>query len=154
MSEDEKRPRGGLLLVEDNEADILFFRRALARVKPDVPIEVVTNGVSAMERLAGPAPSLLLLDLKLPRLSGLEILEWMKTQPSLAGVRKVVLTSSAEDSDIRRAYALGAAAFVVKPVEFAMLRDVVAAILDFWADPGEAALAGLLRHAVPAPAMP
>lgn len=148
-----------LLLVEDNESDILFFKRALARVKPEAPLEVVTNGVAAQQFLAGEAPyegrelpALLLLDLKLPRFSGLEILEWMRSRPELAALRTVVLTSSSEESDIRRAYALGVAAYVVKPVEFVELREVVAAIADFAAHSGEAAPAGLARYAAVLPA--
>ena len=88
--------RGGLLLVEDNEADILFFRRALSKVREGVPLDVVTNGVAAVEALSlkepERLPSIVLLDLKLPRMSGLEVLEWMRTQPPLNSVRTVVLT--------------------------------------------------------------
>jgi CheY-like chemotaxis protein len=140
---------GGLLLVEDNDADILFFKRALARTRPDVPLQVVTNGVAAVGALAEgrPLPSLVLLDLKLPRMSGLEILEWMKTQPHLRTVRTMVLTSSSEDSDIRRATALGVVCYVVKPVDVAQLREAVSAIAAYWAEPGEAAQALLARHA-------
>lgn len=148
--------RGGLLLVEDNEADILFFRRALAKVREGVPLDVVTNGVAAVQALSGdeghPLPALVLLDLKLPRMSGLEVLEWMKTQPSLQRVRTVVLTSSSEESDIRRAHALGVAAYVVKPVDFIGLRGVIEALLAFWDDPSSTATAHLGRFAASIPA--
>jgi CheY-like chemotaxis protein len=148
--------RGGLLLVEDNEADILFFRRALAKVREGVPLDVVTNGVAAVQALSGdeghPLPSLVLLDLKLPRMSGLEVLEWMRTQPPLSGVRVVVLTSSSEESDIRRAHALGVAAYVVKPVDFIGLRGVIEALLAFWENPSASAQAQLGRFAASIPA--
>jgi CheY-like chemotaxis protein len=147
-----------LLLVEDNEADILFFRRALAKVRDGVPLEVVTNGVAAVQALSvesgRPLPALVLLDLKLPRMSGLEVLEWMKTQPRLQAVRTVVLTSSSEESDIRRAHALGACAYVVKPVDFIGLRGVIEAVLAFWDDPSTPAQAHLARFATPIPANP
>jgi CheY-like chemotaxis protein len=152
-----------LLLVEDNEADVIFFKRAVARTKSDVSLEVVMNGVDAVQHLSGkgpygdrqthPLPSVLVLDLKLPRMSGLEILEWLSGQPALRGVRTIVLTSSPEESDIRRAYALGAVCYVVKPVESAALQEVVQSIVGYWADPGKGQ-APLARHAVSVEARP
>jgi CheY-like chemotaxis protein len=158
-----KRTKGGLLLVEDNEADVLFFKRAVARTKAEVSLQVVMNGADAVQFLSGsgsfgdrelhPLPSILVLDLKLPRMSGLEVLEWMSSQPTLRSVRTIVLTSSPEESDIRRAYALGAVSYVVKPVESAALQEVVASIVGYWSDPrtGQATLA---RHAVSIEAQP
>lgn len=147
---------GELLLVEDNEADILFLKRALSRVGCDAPLRIATNGLAAVEALSGnsPLPTLVLLDLKLPRLSGLEVLSWMKTQPRLEPVRTVVLTSSQEPRDIRRAYELGIVSYVVKPVEIGRLKDVAAAIGAYLADPAEPARAALTRLgvAVSAPA--
>jgi CheY-like chemotaxis protein len=152
----ERETRGGLLLVEDNEADILFFRRALSKVREGVPLDVVTNGVAAVQALSAEGqqklPAIVLLDLKLPRMSGLEVLEWMRTQPPLSSVRTVVLTSSSEESDIRRAHALGAAAYVVKPVDFIGLRGVIEAVLAFWEDPSSSAQAHLGRFAASLPA--
>jgi len=158
-----KETRGGLLLVEDNEADVLFFKRAVAKTTAGVPLEVVMNGVDAVQHLSGagpyadrslhPLPSLVILDLKLPRMSGLEVLGWMGTQPALRAVRTIVLTSSSEESDIRRATALGAVGYVVKPVEFAALQEVVASIVAFWKDP-DGARALLARHAASAGALP
>jgi CheY-like chemotaxis protein len=101
--------QGGLLLVENNPDDVLFFRRELARKRPGTPLQVVTNGAAAVRALSeDEPPSLVLLDLKLPRMSGLEILEWMKAQPRLKGTRTVVFTSSSGESEFRRARALGA----------------------------------------------
>jgi CheY-like chemotaxis protein len=155
MSQEErgKGAGGGLLLVENNEDDVLFFKRELARLRPGTPLEVVTNGAAALRTLSGdaPLPSLVLLDLKLPRTSGLEVLSWMKEQPRLKGIPTLVLTSSSEENSIRRAYALGALTCIVKPVEFARLRDVVAAILAYWVEPGEASLGLLNRHAAVVP---
>jgi CheY-like chemotaxis protein len=154
---EEQGSKGGLLLVEDNEADVIFFKRAVARTKSDVWLDVVMNGVDAVQLLSGsgplgdrqqhPLPSILVLDLKLPRMSGLEVLEWLSSQPALRSVRTIVLTSSPEESDIRRAYALGAICYVVKPVESAALQEVVQSIIGYWADPGSGQ-APLARHAV------
>jgi CheY-like chemotaxis protein len=148
-----------MLLVEDDEADVLFFKRAVARTKSEVRLEVVTNGVEAVQHLSGagafgdralhPMPSLVVLDLKLPRMSGLEVLEWMGTQPSLRPVRTIVFTSSSEECDIRRATALRAACYVVKPVETSALQDVVACFVSYWAG-AEGAQAALARHAATA----
>jgi CheY-like chemotaxis protein len=153
MTQDRGKKRGGLLLVENYHDDVLFFKRELGRVRPGTPLEFVTDGAAAVQALSadGP-PALVILDLKLPRKSGLEVLEWMTSQPGLKSVRTVVLTSSSEEVSLRRATALGAVCCVVKPVEFARLRDVVAAIVEYWAEPGEASLARLGRHAAAIPA--
>jgi len=147
---------GAMLLVEDNEADILFFRRALSKVREGVPLEVATNGVAAVQAMSGDGaqhpPSLVLLDLKLPRMSGLEVLEWMRNQAPLKSVRVVVLTSSSEESDIRRAHALGVSAYVVKPVDFMGLRGVIEGLLAFLEDPSGSAQAHLGRFAAQLPA--
>ena len=144
--------RPGMLLVEDNEADILFFKRALAKVRPGTPLDVVHNGAAAVEFLSGAAlPSVMLLDLKMPRVSGLEVLEWMRSRPAMQSVRTVVLTSSAQESDIRQAYSLGAVSFLVKPVDFAGLRPVVEAIVEYWENPEGPAAAGLARFAAAMP---
>lgn len=149
-----KNGGGGLLLVENNHDDILFFKRELAKARPGTPLQIVTDGAAAVRALSadGPPPSLVLLDLKLPRKSGLDVLEWMKSQPRLKAVRTVVLTSSMDESSFRRAAALGAVCCIVKPVEFAQLRHVVAAIVEYWTEPGESSLARLTRHAAAIPA--
>jgi len=151
-----------VLVVEDNRDDVLFIRRALSKAGIGCPVTVVGDGDAAVDYIEGrgayadrvqhPIPDLVLLDLKLPRMSGLEVLEWMKTQPPLHAVRVVVLTSSSEESDIRRAHSLGACAYVVKPVDFIGLRGVIEAILAFWEDPSPSAQAHLSRFATPVPA--
>jgi CheY-like chemotaxis protein len=148
-----------MLLVEDDEADVLFFKRAVARTKSVVRLQVVMNGVEAVQYLSGagpfgdrtlyPLPSLVILDLKLPRMSGLEVLEWMGTQPTLAPIRTIVFTSSSEESDIRRAKALNAVCYVVKPVESAALQEVVASFISYWENP-DGARESLIRHAAAA----
>jgi CheY-like chemotaxis protein len=104
-------------------------------------LQVVADGDAAVAYLAGeppyerakcPLPSLVLLDLKLPRRSGLEVLEWMHQQPGLKRVPVIVLTSSSEHQDIRVAYDLGACGYLVKPSSFAKLIEVMESVRSYW----------------------
>ena len=128
-------PHPTLLLVEDNEDDVFIFRRALARAALGNDVQVVTDGQDAIDYLAGagpfaerarfPLPYLVLLDLKLPRRSGLEVLEWVRGQPELAHIPVIVLTSSAEARDIQRTRELGALHYLVKPPHPDLLADLI-----------------------------
>src|SRR5438270_829679 len=103
-----------ILLVEDNDDDVLLVRRAFAKAKLGTPLAVVRDGDAAVEYLGGggpyadrerhPLPALVLLDLKLPRRSGFEVLEWVRRHPVLRRLPVVVLTSSKETADVDRAY--------------------------------------------------
>lgn len=127
-----------VLLVEDDANDVLLATRAFTKASLQVDLRRVGNGQEAMDYLSGtgpyadrerhPAPSLVLLDLKLPRRSGLEVLAWMRSRPDLAGVRVVCLTSSREEKDVARAYALGASHYFVKPPAFPDLVEQLRAI--------------------------
>lgn len=131
-----------VLLVEDNEDDILFVRRAFRRAKLSNPLPVVEDGDAAVAYLSGegdysdrtrhPLPTLVLLDIKLPRRSGLEVLEWLRAQPGLRRIPVVVLTSSKESSDVDRAFDLGASGYLVKPVNFDGLLEMVRTIGVYW----------------------
>jgi hypothetical protein len=126
-----------VLLVEDNPIDVDLTKRAFARRKLTNPIEVARDGEEALAYIprwkAGePTPLLILLDLKLPRVSGLEVLAQWKAQAVSRAIPVVVLTSSAEDKDIQAAYALGANSYIVKPVDFAKFLDVAAQIELYW----------------------
>ncbi len=133
---------GGLLLVEDDANDILLMERAFRRAKLTVPIRIVKDGDSAIDYLMGqarysdrnehPWPSLILLDLKLPRRSGLEVLEWIRQQPVIRRIPVVVLTSSKENNDVDRAYEIGVNSYLVKPVTFSALESMVEALDKFW----------------------
>lgn len=120
-----------LLLVEDESDDVLFFRRALRQAAPDVRLEVAVDGVEAMDQLGEgrPRPDLVVLDLKLPRRSGLEVLAWVRGQARLRDLPVVVMSSSGEPSDILRARALGIDEYIVKPTSYEALRDVVAGLV-------------------------
>ncbi len=130
-----------ILLVEDNPDDELLTLRAFERGGIANPIVVVRDGIEALDylfargafagRTAG-APLLVLLDLKLPRLGGLEVLRAVRADPVCGTVLVLVLTSSRDDSDIARAYELGANGYVQKPVEFDDFVRVTRAIGTYW----------------------
>ena len=131
-----------ILLVEDDKRDLELTLVALERSQLANEVIVVRDGAQALDYLlregdfAGRAegnPAVVLLDLKLPKVNGLEVLQKVRSTPALRSMPIVMLTSSQEESDVVRSYELGVNAYVVKPVEF---RQFVAAIADlgvFWA---------------------
>jgi two-component system, chemotaxis family, response regulator Rcp1 len=128
-----------ILMVEDNEGDVLLATEALKRAKVTNTLSVVPDGVEALAFLrkqgkyAGSArPDLILLDLNLPRVDGRQVLAEVKCDPDLRQIPIVVLTSSAAEQDIVKAYDLHANCYVVKPVDFSSLLQVVKTIEDFW----------------------
>jgi CheY-like chemotaxis protein len=131
-----------VLLVEDDENDRLFFERAVRKSGYAWKVSSAETGREAVDYLSGagkfadrsawPAPSHVLLDLKLPELSGLEVLEWIRAHPTLRALPVIVLSSSREPSDIERAKALGVDAYEVKPVEFRALVSTVRSIAERW----------------------
>jgi CheY-like chemotaxis protein len=126
-----------ILLVEDNAEDVLFFKRALAQAGVKCAIETAPDGQRAVEQLTGGDTSHVLLDLKLPRKSGLEVLEWMRSQPRLRELPVIVLTSSELRDDHERAEALGIDGYFVKPVSTKGLVEIVRAIANRWKIPAE-----------------
>ena len=131
-----------VLLVEDDENDVLFVERAFKRAAILNPLRVLRHGDAAVDYLGGvgefedrdahPLPVFVLLDLKMPRRTGLEVLEWVKGQPVVRRIPIVVLTSSRNDADINRAYELGANSYLVKPVSFEGLIDLVKSLRLYW----------------------
>ncbi len=132
----------GILLVEDDSNDILFIQRAFRRSKLENPIQVVRDGDEAVAYLAGngdyadrnlyPLPGMILLDLKLPRRSGLEVLEWLRQQPIIKRIPVVILTSSKENIDVDRAYDIGVNSYLLKPVNHNALNEMIEALNAFW----------------------
>lgn len=126
-----------VLLVEDNPDDVELTLRALKRARVVNAVQVARDGAEALEILfgAGPRPTLprvVLLDLKLPRVNGLEVLERIRREESTRTLPVVVLTSSREEPDVRRAYELGANSYIVKPVEFENFSEAVAQMGMYW----------------------
>lgn len=132
-----------ILLVEDEPNDVFLIQRAFRKANLLNPIQAVSDGEQAIAYLTGqkefgdrqkyPMPVLILLDLKLPRKTGLEVLAWLREQPApLKRVPVVVLTSSKQSTDINRAYDLGANSYLVKPVAFEGLLQMVKALDLYW----------------------
>ncbi len=133
---------GTILLVEDDPNDVLLIRRALRNAMIANPLREVADGDEAIAYLSGvdgygdrdahPLPALVLLDLKLPRRDGFEVLRWIRAQPGLRRLPVVVLTSSRETADVNRAYDEGANSYLVKPVAFDALLELVRRVDEFW----------------------
>jgi CheY-like chemotaxis protein len=131
-----------ILHVEDDPNDVLLIERAFRKAAIGAQIQVVNDGEQAMQYLSGssafaqrekfPLPSLVLLDLKLPRKSGIEVLEWIRAQPGLRRIPVVMLTASRQPMDVNRAYDLGANAYLVKPVNFDALVELLKTTDKFW----------------------
>lgn len=129
-----------VLLVEDNPDDADLIEHAFRKAKIANPLAVVEDGEKAMAWLAGeppyqdrgPLPPLVLLDLKLPRRSGFEVLEWARAREPTKRLPIVILTSSDQTPDIRRAYDLGANSYLVKPVGSEALLDMVRTLNHYW----------------------
>ena len=127
-----------VLVVEDNPDDVELTLRALRRMNLTNPVRVARDGVEALEFLLGDGtsrptlPRVVLLDLKLPRVGGLEVLARLREEERTRPLPVVVLTSSREEADVRTAYALGANSYVVKPVEFEKFVDAVGKVGQYW----------------------
>ena len=128
-----------ILLVEDNPDDVEITRRALSRGRVGHEVWVARDGQEALEFLhrrgahaESPRPDLVLLDVNLPRRTGLEVLEEIKADAGLRTLPVIVLTSSRRDEDVERAYFLGANTYFTKPVGFEEFFRVVTTIRDYW----------------------
>ena len=133
-----------ILLVEDNPDDVLLTRRAVRKAGLLTSLAVVGDGDEAVayleasgafsDRKAFPLPTLILLDLKLPKRSGLEVLQWIGSRQALATTPVIVLTSSTEEEDIRQAYQYGANSYLQKPVAFNELVNLLHRLGLYWFD--------------------
>jgi len=126
-----------ILLVEDNPMDVDLTRRAFARRKVPHHIEVARDGEEALAFIPrwesnDPLPILILLDLKLPRVDGLEVLRKLKSHPQFHVIPVVILSTSTEDNDIQLAYKEGANSYIVKPVDFDQFMQIVEYIQIYW----------------------
>ena len=126
-----------ILLVEDNPMDIDLTKKAFVRRNLTNPIEVARDGEEALEwikRWEGgePQPAMILLDLKLPRVDGLEVLRQLKAHTRFRTIPVVVLTTSEEDIDVESAYQIGANSYIVKPVDFDKFMQVAEQVKLYW----------------------
>jgi len=143
-TEPSSRP---ILLVEDDENDVFFLQHAFEKAGIRNPMFIVRDGQEAINYLSGvgrygdrnqaPFPWLVLLDLKLPVKTGLEVLRWIRSQPKLAELLVVVLTSSANSQDIDESYRCGARSFLVKPVSVEKRLELAKAIKLYWVELNE-----------------
>ncbi len=124
-----------ILLVEDNANDAELTLRALKQRNLANQVHVCRDGAEAMDFFsagAGPIPKVILLDLKLPKVDGLEVLRHLKGEARTKGIPVVVLTSSREEPDIEQAYTLGANSYIVKPVDFEAFARAVSDVGLYW----------------------
>jgi CheY-like chemotaxis protein len=131
-----------ILLVEDDEVDVMNVKRAFKRNNITNPLYIAGNGLEALAMLRGqdaqipaipPSRRLILLDLNMPRMSGLEFLQQLRTDPNLRAIPVVVLTTSNQDKDRIEAYNLNVAGYILKPVTFANFAEVVVTLSKYWA---------------------
>jgi CheY-like chemotaxis protein len=131
-----------ILLVEDEANDILLLKIAFEDAGIAVPLRVVTDGQMAVDYLSGagafadrnkfPTPCLVLLDLKLPRKSGFEVLKWIREQPPLRRIVVIVFTSAEHEQDVAKAYELGANSYVVKAMDVAQRNETTRFLKGWW----------------------
>jgi CheY-like chemotaxis protein len=131
-----------ILIVEDEQSDVLLLRLALQKVGVANPMQVVTTGREALDYLEGagkfsqrdlfPLPFLVLLDLKLPYVMGLDVLKWMRQNGEFKSTIVIVFSSSNEGRDVAGAYEAGANAYLVKPPSVEKRLVMAQAIKDFW----------------------
>ncbi len=134
------------LLIEDDSNDVVFIQQEFKRGAKSVRLEVVSDGVEAVRYLEGtgeyadrslhPLPDVILLDLKMPRFSGFDFLEWLRSKAPryLNLIPVVVLSSSNLPQDVVRAYALGVSSYVVKPVNWDLFRERLRVVHTYWAE--------------------
>lgn len=137
MADASTHPAGDrlVLLVEDDPDDVHLLRRAFRRATPRLLLEHVADGEGAMARLtdhAAPLPAVVLLDLKLPRMSGFEVLGWIRADRRVRRLPVVVLTSSGLSDDVGRAYDLGANSYLVKPTAPEALTSMMSDVDRYW----------------------
>jgi len=133
-----------ILLAEDDPNDVLLIQRAFQKAGLNNVLKTVRDGDQAISYLSGkgtysnrevyPLPFLLLLDLKMPGTDGFEVLEWLRNEPQLKRLLVVVLTSSNLQSDVDRAYELGANSYLVKPVSFDEMVHLIKRFEAYWSE--------------------
>ena len=128
-------PDDPILLVEDDTVDAMTVKRALRDLKVGNPVAHVTNGEEALVYLkdqAKPAPCLILLDINMPKMNGIELLKAIKTDPDLQKIPVVMLTTSTNDRDIIQSFHLSAAGYMIKPVDYHQFVETIRTIDTYW----------------------
>ncbi|HEX4265307.1 MAG TPA: response regulator [Verrucomicrobiae bacterium] len=131
-----------ILLVEDEENDALLVRMAFKKNSIANPVQWVKDGLEAIAYLNGegefadrkhyPFPEVLILDLKMPRMNGLELLAWIRDHPEFRVIPTIIMSASQLDSDVEKAYSLGANTYMIKPTSFDDLANIVKLAHEYW----------------------
>lgn len=128
-----------ILLVEDDENDVRITQRALLRSGLAVRLQVVRDGQEALDYLRGrppfndrPRPGLVLLDISLPKVNGMDVLRTVKADPELRPIPILMLTTAAHMSDVATAYAHGANSYLCKPIQYARFVEVMSTLGEYW----------------------
>ena len=134
--------RAGILVAEDDTTDAFLLKRTFAKVEVPARLHFVRDGQEAIDYLSGqgsfadrqrhPIPNLFLSDLKMPRLDGFQVLDWLRRQPGLKRMPVVILSSSNEPRDVNRAYDLGVNSYLIKPHSVERLTDLVHRLHLYW----------------------
>jgi CheY-like chemotaxis protein len=132
-----KNEKLAILLVEDDEVDIMSVQRAFKKINVANPLHVARDGVEALARLRGEngekiEPRIILLDLNMPRMGGLEFLQTLRADPALKAITVVVLTTSNEEKDKLQAYGYNIAGYIVKPVTPGNFVEAMATFNNYW----------------------
>lgn len=131
-----------ILVAEDDPNDLELLRHVVNENGVEVNFQSAQDGEQVIDylkaqrqfadRAAHPIPDIIVLDLKMPRVNGFEVLEWLRQQPALASIPVIILSGSGLESDIREAYRLGANTYFTKPGQLAELRKIVSSLIDYW----------------------
>jgi CheY-like chemotaxis protein len=135
-------PEPVILIVDDSEDDVLLVRTAFEKAGLTNPVYVLRDGQEAIDYLSGtgaftnraehPLPDLILLDLKMPRMDGFQVLDWIRKQPGIRSIPVVVLTTTQQMAEVNRAYSIGANSFLVKPMDFSNYVELSKLIRHYW----------------------
>lgn len=143
-SKPEPKPSNGpvVLLVDDDQNDVLLIQRAMKTAGLSYPVIFRHDGEEAIEYLSGrppysdrtkhPLPTLVLLDIKMPKMTGFDVLTWLQNQPGLAKIPVVILTASVREEDENEAEKLGAVGYRTKPVDFGELVKIIQDVDARW----------------------
>ena len=126
-----------ILLIEDDEVDIMNVQRAFQKNKIENPFYIARNGIEALEMLRGEngseiVPQVILLDINMPKMGGLEFLENIRADKKLKAISVFVLTTSAQESDKEAAYNMNVAGYILKPLSFESFLDTVSILNNYW----------------------
>ena len=131
-----------VLLADDNEDDAHLVQLALKRASILQPLQIVADGLEAIDYLRGlgryenrkefPFPRVLITDLKMPRMNGFEVLEWLNNHPECSVIPTVVFSASSQEADVEKAYRMGASAYFRKPATLNELCELMKVVFNFW----------------------